>query len=71
MKKFVSIALTAALSVGLLAGCGNGGDAANNADANTEADKVITVAASPISTCRNSESCRRSTGCRRLYFRSN
>ncbi|MFR6290864.1 MAG: MetQ/NlpA family ABC transporter substrate-binding protein [Peptococcaceae bacterium] len=47
MKKFVSIALTAALSVGLLAGCGNGGDAANNADANTEADKVITVAASP------------------------
>ncbi len=47
MKKFVSIALTAALSVGLLAGCGNGGDAANNADANAEADKVITVAASP------------------------
>lgn len=47
MKKFVSIALTAALSVGLLAGCGNGGaDADKNADANAE-DKVITVAASP------------------------
>ena len=48
MKKFVSIALTAALSVGLLAGCGNGGDAANNADTNAnEETKVITVAASP------------------------
>ena len=43
LKKVVSIALTAALSVGLLAGCG-GGD--TNADANAEA-KVITVAASP------------------------
>ena len=43
LKKAVSIALTAALSVGLLAGCG-GGD--TNADANAEA-KVITVAASP------------------------
>lgn len=48
MKKFVSIALTAALSVGLLAGCGNGGDAANNADTNANEEmKVITVAASP------------------------
>lgn len=47
MKKFVSIALTAALSVGLLAGCGGGADADKNADANAEADKVITVAASP------------------------
>lgn len=48
MKKFVTIALTAALSVGLLAGCGGGNsDADKNADANAEADKVITVAASP------------------------
>lgn len=49
MKKFVTIALTAALSIGLLAGCGNGGnDADKNADANANAeDKVITVAASP------------------------
>ena len=49
MKKFVTIALTAALSVGLLAGCGSGStDANNNADANADAeDKVITVAASP------------------------
>jgi len=45
LKKAVSIALTAALSVGLLAGCG-GGD--TNADANNDAEvKVITVAASP------------------------
>ena len=45
LKKVVSIALTAALSVGLLAGCG-GGD--TNADANTNEEvKVITVAASP------------------------
>ena len=45
MKKFVTIALTAALSVGLLAGCGSG---SNDADANADAeDKVITVAASP------------------------
>ncbi len=43
MKKVVSIALTAALSVGLLAGCG-GNDANTNADAES---KVITVAASP------------------------
>lgn len=49
MKKFVTIALAAALSVGLLAGCGNGSNDANsNADANADAeDKVITVAASP------------------------
>lgn len=47
MKKFVSIALTAALSVGLLAGCGGGADADKNADANAAEDKVITVAASP------------------------
>lgn len=71
MKKFVSIALTAALSVGLLAGCGNGGDAANNADANAEADKVITVAASPSPHAEILKVARRSTGCRRLYFRSN
>ncbi len=45
MKKVVSIALTAALSVGLLAGCG-GGDSNTNADADAE-NKVITVAASP------------------------
>ncbi len=44
MKKVVSIALTAALSVGLLAGCGGGSDANTNADAES---KVITVAASP------------------------
>ncbi len=45
LKKVVSIALTAALSVGLLAGCG-GSD--SNTDANTDAEaKVITVAASP------------------------
>ena len=43
LKKVVSIALTAALSVGLLAGC-SGAD--TNTDANEEA-KVITVAASP------------------------
>lgn len=43
LKKVVSIALTAALSVGLLAGCGG---ADTNTDANEEA-KVITVAASP------------------------
>ena len=43
LKKVVSIALTAALSVGLLAGC-IGAD--TNTDANEEA-KVITVAASP------------------------
>jgi D-methionine transport system substrate-binding protein len=43
LKKVVSIALTAALSVGLLAGCS---DANTNTDANEEA-KVITVAASP------------------------
>lgn len=49
MKKFVTIALAAALSVGLLVGCGNGNnDASSNADANADAeDKVITVAASP------------------------
>ena len=47
MKKFVSIALTAALSVGLLAGCGGSADADKNADANAAEDKVITVAASP------------------------
>lgn len=44
MKKFVTIALVAALSVGLLAGCG--GNDQKDADANAE-DKVITVAASP------------------------
>lgn len=44
MKKFVTIALVAALSVGLLAGCG--GNDKKDADANAE-DKVITVAASP------------------------
>ena len=43
LKKVVSIALTAALSVGLLAGCSG---ANTNTDANEEA-KVITVAASP------------------------
>ena len=43
LKKVVSIALTAALSVGLLAGC-SGAD--TNTDANEEA-KVITEAASP------------------------
>ena len=43
LKKVVSIALTAALSVGLRAGC-SGAD--TNTDANEEA-KVITVAASP------------------------
>ena len=43
LKYVVSIALTAALSVGLLAGC-SGAD--TNTDANEEA-KVITVAASP------------------------
>lgn len=41
LKKVVSIALVAALSVGLLAGCGGG-----SSDADAEA-KVITVAASP------------------------
>ena len=45
LKKAVSIALTAALSVGLLAGCG-GGDTNADANANEEV-KVITVAASP------------------------
>ena len=45
LKKVVSIALTAALSVGLLAGCG-GGDTNADANANEEV-KVITVAASP------------------------
>ena len=44
MKKFVTVALVAALSVGLLAGCG--GNDKKDADANAE-DKVITVAASP------------------------
>lgn len=44
MKKIVSVALVAALSVGLLAGCGGNKKAEQNAD--TE-DKVITVAASP------------------------
>ncbi len=44
MKKFVTVALVAALSVGLLAGCG--GNDQKDADANAE-DKVITVAASP------------------------
>ena len=44
MKKFVTVALVAALSVGLLAGCG--GNDKKDADANA-ADKVITVAASP------------------------
>lgn len=44
MKKFVTITLVAALSVGLLAGCG--GNDKKDADANVE-DKVITVAASP------------------------
>ena len=44
MKKFVTVALVAALSVGLLAGCG--GNDKKYADANAE-DKVITVAASP------------------------
>ena len=44
MKKFVTVALGAALSVGLLAGCG--GNDKKDADANAE-DKVITVAASP------------------------
>lgn len=48
MKKFVTIALTAALSVSLLAGCGgSNADKNADADANTETDKVITVAASP------------------------
>ena len=41
LKKVVSIALVAALSAGLLAGCGGG-----SSDADAEA-KVITVAASP------------------------
>lgn len=44
IKKIVSVALVAALSVGLLAGCGGNKKAEQNAD--TE-DKVITVAASP------------------------
>ena len=44
MKKFVTVALVAALSVGLLAGCG--GNDQKDADANAE-DKVITVDASP------------------------
>ena len=44
MKKFVTVALVAALSVGLLEGCG--GNDKKDADANAE-DKVITVAASP------------------------
>ena len=44
MKKFVTVALVAAWSVGLLAGCG--GNDKKDADANAE-DKVITVAASP------------------------
>lgn len=44
MKKIVSVALVAALSVGLLAGCGGNKKAEQNADT---ADKVITVAASP------------------------
>lgn len=44
MKKFVTVALVAALSVGLLAGCG--GNDQKDADANAK-DKVITVAASP------------------------
>ena len=43
-KKIVSVALVAALSVGLLAGCGGNKKAEQNADT---ADKVITVAASP------------------------
>ncbi|MGM9524663.1 MAG: MetQ/NlpA family ABC transporter substrate-binding protein, partial [Peptococcaceae bacterium] len=46
IRKFVSVALVAALSVGLLAGCGGSKNADQNADANAE-DKVITVAASP------------------------
>ncbi len=45
LKKVVSIALVAALSAGLLAGCG-GGTAAESNDTKAEA-KVITVAASP------------------------
>lgn len=44
MKKIVSIALTAALAVGLLSGCGGG---ANNSAPAAGDDKTITVAASP------------------------
>lgn len=43
MKKFVSIALIAALSIGLLAGCGGDKEEGGASDA----DKTITIAASP------------------------